>query len=180
MVLVKMQDTKTEIYTRWNLERWKEHAEVFVLVFFLKNLTKGPKKPIEKLRSYDARNALNSYRLTPALSQSWSKITIIIIIIVICYLSIGYYLQEQEQIQPLLRLRGNNGVKRISSVVSDSAWSVTVVHFVFFCRRREKHREGKAPKHECVDRKFLPRSALLRRAPLNVTSKTFRKRTNYT
>lgn len=179
MVLVKMQDTKTEIYTRWNLERWKEHAEVFVLVFFFKEFDKRPKKTnweTEILRCTE----LNSYRLTPALSQSWSKITIIIIIIVICYLSIGYYLQEQEQIQPLLRLRGNNGVKRISSVVSDSAWSVTVVHFVFFCRRREKHREGKAPKHECVDRKFLPRSALLRRAPLNVTSKTFRKRTNYT
>lgn len=42
MVLVKMQDTKTEKYTRWNLERWKEHVEDFV--FFLKNLTKRPKK----------------------------------------------------------------------------------------------------------------------------------------
>lgn len=174
-----MQDTKTEIYTRWNLERWKEHAEVFVLFFFFKEFDKRPKKTnweTEILRCTE----LNSYRLTPTSSQSWSKITMIIIIIVICYLSIAYYLQEQEQIQPLLRLRGNNGVKRISSVVSDSAWSVTVVHFVFFCRRREKHREGKAPKHECVDRKFLPRSALLRRAPLNVNSKTFRKRTNYT
>lgn len=44
MVLVKMQDTKTEIYTRWNLERWKEHAEVFVLVFFFKEFDKRPKK----------------------------------------------------------------------------------------------------------------------------------------
>lgn len=161
-----MQDTKN-----WNIHTLepsipKSTEKFLCVVFFLRIWQKAQKKKnnweTESLRCTE----LNSYRLTPTLSQSWSKnnnnnYNHSNLLPVDRLLFTG----TRNRFQPLLRLRGSDGVKRISSVVSDSAWSVTVVHFVFFCHTREKHREGKAPKHECTDRKFLPRSALLQRAP---------------
>lgn len=89
-----MQDTKN-----WNIHTLEpsipKSTEKFLCFFFFKNLTKGPQK--NQLRNWELKMHGIEFLQTdphfiPILKQ---KKTIIIRIIVICCLSIGYYLQER-------------------------------------------------------------------------------------